>query len=102
MSTQPNESFRMIPFDKLEKRFPLVSLDLNRPIWERFFMVAPLVIIGSRDESGVFDLAPNTWPRRWAGKTTSDSSAHPGTAPIRTSSDTVHSPSPFRDRARLC
>ena len=32
---------------------------------------------------------PNTWSRRWAGKTTSDSSAHPGTGPIRTSSGSV-------------
>src|SRR5271166_1755994 len=59
MPTQPNEPFRTVQFDKkMEERFPLISLDLNRPIWERFFTVAPLVIIGSRDESGVFDLAP--------------------------------------------
>ncbi len=37
---------------------PLVSLDTRWPIWERFFTVAPLVIIGSRDETGAFDLAP--------------------------------------------
>jgi flavin reductase (DIM6/NTAB) family NADH-FMN oxidoreductase RutF len=36
----------------------LVSLDLKWPIWERFFTVAPLLIIGSRDETGAFDLAP--------------------------------------------
>ena len=39
-------------------RPPLVSLDLKWPIWERFFTVAPLLIIGSRDETGAFDLAP--------------------------------------------
>src|SRR5271165_6800558 len=58
MSSQPNESSGTIPFEETKKRVPLVSLDPNRPIWERFFMVAPLVIIGSREESGVFDLAP--------------------------------------------
>src|SRR5271165_2834053 len=58
MSSQPNESSGAIPFEEIKKRVPLVSLDPNRPIWERFFMVAPLVIIGSREESGVFDLAP--------------------------------------------
>jgi flavin reductase (DIM6/NTAB) family NADH-FMN oxidoreductase RutF len=36
----------------------LVSLDLKWPIWERFFTVAPLAIIGSRDATGGFDLAP--------------------------------------------
>ena len=37
---------------------PLVSLDLKRPIWERFFTVAPLLIIGTRDETGAVNLAP--------------------------------------------
>jgi len=58
MSSQPNESSGTIPFEEMEKRVPLVSLDPSRPIWERFFTVAPLVIIGSRDESGAIDLAP--------------------------------------------
>ena len=35
-----------------------VSLDPKRPIWERFFTVAPLVIIGSKEEGGAYDLAP--------------------------------------------
>jgi flavin reductase (DIM6/NTAB) family NADH-FMN oxidoreductase RutF len=58
MSSQPNESSGTIPFAEMEKRVPLVSLEPSRPIWERFFTVAPLVIIGSRDEGGAFDLAP--------------------------------------------
>ena len=33
-------------------------LDLNYPIWDRFFTVAPLVLIGSKDEDGRFNLAP--------------------------------------------
>ena len=36
----------------------LVSLDVEHPIWERFFTIAPLVVIGSREEDGSYDLAP--------------------------------------------
>ena len=36
----------------------LVSLRTDLSIWERFFSVAPLVVIGSREESGAHDLAP--------------------------------------------
>jgi flavin reductase (DIM6/NTAB) family NADH-FMN oxidoreductase RutF len=36
----------------------LVSLDPKLPIWERFFTVAPLVLIGTREENGTFDQAP--------------------------------------------
>ncbi|NBC23417.1 MAG: flavin reductase, partial [Gammaproteobacteria bacterium] len=35
-----------------------VALDVSRPIWERCFMVAPLVLVGTRDEDGSPDLAP--------------------------------------------
>lgn len=34
------------------------KLDLSTPIWERFFGVYPLVLIGSRDPEGSYDLAP--------------------------------------------
>lgn len=34
------------------------ALSLDRPIWDRVFMVAPLVIIGSKEPSGAYDLAP--------------------------------------------
>ena len=37
---------------------PLIDLNLRRPIWERFFQVAPLVLIGTRDEDGGCNLAP--------------------------------------------
>jgi flavin reductase (DIM6/NTAB) family NADH-FMN oxidoreductase RutF len=37
---------------------PLVRLATDRPIWDRVFSVAPLVIVGSREESGRFNLAP--------------------------------------------
>jgi flavin reductase (DIM6/NTAB) family NADH-FMN oxidoreductase RutF len=36
----------------------LVRLDTTRPIWDRFYSVAPLVIVGSKEESGRFNLAP--------------------------------------------
>ena len=35
----------------------LVPLPTDRPIWDRFFSVAPLVIVGSKEE-GRYDLAP--------------------------------------------
>ena len=36
----------------------LVSLEVDHPIWPRFFCVAPLVVIGSLEEDGGVDLAP--------------------------------------------
>ncbi|MGK7957146.1 MAG: flavin reductase [Crocosphaera sp.] len=36
----------------------LISLDLSQPLWDRFFMVAPLVIIGTKEADGNYDLAP--------------------------------------------
>jgi flavin reductase (DIM6/NTAB) family NADH-FMN oxidoreductase RutF len=36
----------------------LVELDTSRSIWERFFSVFPLVIVGTRDAEGEIDLAP--------------------------------------------
>lgn len=34
-----------------------VPLDTERPIWNRFFMIAPLAVVGTREEDG-YDLAP--------------------------------------------
>lgn len=36
----------------------IVTLDITEPVWERFFSVAPLVLIGTRDPDGSADLAP--------------------------------------------
>lgn len=36
----------------------LVKLSTQTPIWDRFFMVAPLVLIGTREPDGADDLAP--------------------------------------------
>ncbi|MDG2222372.1 MAG: flavin reductase [Rubripirellula sp.] len=36
----------------------LVTLEMDHPIWDRFFTVAPLVVIGTRESNGENDLAP--------------------------------------------
>ena len=36
----------------------VVELDTSVPVWEQFFTVAPLVLVGTRDEDGALDLAP--------------------------------------------
>lgn len=36
----------------------LVEFDVSQPVWDRCFTVAPLVLIGTRDEDGSLDLAP--------------------------------------------
>jgi flavin reductase (DIM6/NTAB) family NADH-FMN oxidoreductase RutF len=35
-----------------------VDLDISSPIWERFLWVAPLVLVGTVEEDGTYDLAP--------------------------------------------
>jgi flavin reductase (DIM6/NTAB) family NADH-FMN oxidoreductase RutF len=35
-----------------------VRLGTRAPIWDRFFQVAPLVVVGTREPDGSFDLAP--------------------------------------------
>jgi flavin reductase (DIM6/NTAB) family NADH-FMN oxidoreductase RutF len=37
---------------------PPVELDVRVPVWERVFTVAPLVLVGTREPDGTFDLAP--------------------------------------------
>lgn len=36
----------------------LITLTGDHPIWERFFTVASLVLVGTREEDGSYDLAP--------------------------------------------
>ncbi len=36
----------------------LVTVDTTVPVWEQFFTVSPLVLIGTTDEDGSLDLAP--------------------------------------------
>lgn len=39
-------------------RSNVVELDTTVPVWEQFFTVAPLVLIGTRDDDGSLDFAP--------------------------------------------
>lgn len=45
----------------------LVQFDISEPFWDRCFMVAPLVLIGTRDVDGAVDLAPKhmAFPMGW-------------------------------------
>ena len=45
----------------------IVTLETGLPIWERFFTVAPLVLIGTRDANASYDLAPKhmAFPISW-------------------------------------
>lgn len=36
----------------------VVEIDTSVPVWDQFFTVAPLVLIGTKDENGSLDLAP--------------------------------------------
>ena len=44
-----------------------VSLGSDHPVWDRFFQVSPLVVIGTIEESGEIDLAPKhmAMPMGW-------------------------------------
>ena len=46
----------------------IVQLDPEQPFWERFYMVAPLVIIGTRNDDDSYNLAPKHMaaPMGWA------------------------------------
>lgn len=50
----------------------MVPLDCDKPIWDRVYMVAPLVVIGTIEPDGSFDLAvkhmagPVSWENYWA------------------------------------
>lgn len=36
----------------------LIALSLEKPIWERVFTVAPLIVVGTREADGRYNLAP--------------------------------------------
>lgn len=46
----------------------LIPLATDRPVWDRFFGVFPLVIVGSKEEGGRYNLAPKhlAMPLGWA------------------------------------
>lgn len=37
-----------------------IKLDLEKPIWDNFFSVSPLVLVGTKEENGSYDLAPKS------------------------------------------
>ena len=41
-----------------EKVDSYVSLNVKRPIWDDFFAVYPLVVVGTKESDGNYDLAP--------------------------------------------
>lgn len=45
----------------------VITLDVSDPIWERFFLAAPMVLIGTREPDGQADLAPKhmAMPMSW-------------------------------------
>jgi flavin reductase (DIM6/NTAB) family NADH-FMN oxidoreductase RutF len=48
-------------------RSSLVELDTRHPVWDRFFTVAPLALVGTREADGSDDLAPKhlAMPMSW-------------------------------------
>ena len=46
----------------------LITLDLNQPWWERCFCVSPLVLVGTKEANGEYDLAPKhmAMPLGWS------------------------------------
>jgi flavin reductase (DIM6/NTAB) family NADH-FMN oxidoreductase RutF len=49
------------------KELRLIELDVAQPVWDRFFWVAPLVLVGTREADGSHDLAPKhmAMPMGW-------------------------------------
>lgn len=41
----------------MQKTTDFIELDISRPIWDHFFTIAPLVIIGTKEGAG-YDMAP--------------------------------------------
>lgn len=58
----------MLHTEKVIDTEQFFELDLKYPVWDRFFMVHPLVIIGSIDKSGKENLAPKhmVTPMGWS------------------------------------
>jgi flavin reductase (DIM6/NTAB) family NADH-FMN oxidoreductase RutF len=49
------EEFNQMQSDHAEQLIPLAC---DQPLWDRFFGVFPLVIVGSKEEDGTYNLAP--------------------------------------------
>lgn len=53
----------------MQEHDDFVSIEVGPQMWERFFTVSPLVLVGSKEETGEFDLAPKhmAFPVGWEG-----------------------------------
>lgn len=53
----------------MQQATDLVSLEVGPAMWERFFTVSPLVVVGTKEEAGGYDLAPKhmAFPLGWEG-----------------------------------
>ncbi len=38
----------------------VIKLDVEQPIWDNFFLVSPLILVGTKEENGNYDLAPKS------------------------------------------
>ena len=45
----------------------MIDIGVREPIWDRFFWIAPLVLVGSKESDGGYDLAPKhmAFPMGW-------------------------------------
>ncbi|HSR51212.1 MAG TPA: flavin reductase [Acidobacteriota bacterium] len=67
-NARPTQSAADAPApDKAAEKSPHIPLDVSQSIWERVFTVAPLVLVGTREEDGSFNLAPKhmAFPLGW-------------------------------------
>jgi flavin reductase (DIM6/NTAB) family NADH-FMN oxidoreductase RutF len=58
MDTRQETLFDTRPAGRSEFETETVDLSLDGPLWERVFTVAPLVLVGTREPDGSYDLAP--------------------------------------------
>lgn len=43
----------------------LVTRGVDQPIWDRVFTIAPLVLVGTREETGEYDIVATHSRSRW-------------------------------------
>jgi flavin reductase (DIM6/NTAB) family NADH-FMN oxidoreductase RutF len=73
MSRAPSQPKLFEPEKRIERsdfESETVELSVASPIWERVFTVAPLVIVGTKEPDGTYDLAPKhmAMPLGWGNR----------------------------------
>ena len=68
--TQPRLFEPEHPIELSEFATETVELSVETPIWERAFTVAPLVLVGTKEPDGTYDLAPKhmAMPLGWGNR----------------------------------